>query len=132
MRISPFCNLIFRPFIVISMFKWRMVSWSVRTSDDNSSIIFRRVSPNDNLVSSEPVAAAQHQSRLVNQKRQLARGLYGACPLEEEVAVDVALELVVSLDHCTRKWAIMTLLRVLAEGRFATKVRLRVVVALYH
>ena len=98
------------------------MTWHIRTSDDDTTFIFRSITPTDNLVLSEQIATAQHQSRLINQKRQLARGLYGACPLEEEAAVEVALELVLSLDNCTRKWAVLTLLRVVADGRFMNKV----------
>ncbi|CAE7551333.1 unnamed protein product, partial [Symbiodinium microadriaticum] len=105
-----------KPTHLARLSKWQCVKWKVYAEDATDGSGYRPVHDADGLFISKREIQAAHLRNLVNHKRQIARGLYGASPLRE-CDVDIAIRLALSPDEDTAHWAIRTLLKVIEYGK---------------
>ena len=92
---------------------WQHNVWSIH--DGSTASGYRPVHDEDSVFVHKRDAYVTEKRQKLNFRRQIARGLSGASPLDRD-AISVAIDLAKSSDITTRNWAIKCLLHTLHEG----------------
>jgi hypothetical protein len=93
---------------------WQSNVWSIH--DGSTACGFRPVHDDDCVFIKKGDAYVTEKRHKINFRRQIARGLCGASPLEED-GIAVAVELAKCNDIFTRNWAVKCLLNTINEGK---------------